>query len=102
MGILNQQNLISLLAVDDLVDETSRKQHSKTTRTESLGIAIALMSDRIEHRRSFPPAAFTFLSIVINLPKAALDRYSTLRKFKSIFFTCSCSTRLKRCAGSGS
>src|SRR5258705_12059846 len=34
MGILNQQNLISLLAVDDLVDETSRKQHSKTTGTE--------------------------------------------------------------------
>src|ERR1700729_1870793 len=34
---------------------------------------------------SFPLAAFTFFSIVISLPRAALDKYSTLEKSRMIF-----------------
>ena len=43
---------------------------------------------------SRPPLAFTFLSSVISLPNAALERNSTLEKFNSRFFRFSCSTSL--------
>src|SRR5580704_8088660 len=42
---------------------------------------------------NFPLAAFTFFSIVISLPRAALDRYSTFEKSKIILVRASSSTK---------
>ena len=39
----------------------------------------------MQQSRSFPLAALTFFSMVISLPSAALDRYSTLEKSRMIF-----------------
>src|SRR5581483_5195195 len=49
-------------------------------------------------RMSFPPAVCSFLLSVMSLPRAALERYSTLEKLSRIFRQPSSSTRLKSCS----
>src|SRR5262249_18071659 len=53
------------------------------------------ISERMLQNRSLPLMAFTFLSIVISLPSAALDRYSTLEKSSTIFCRRSAAAQLK-------
>ena len=88
---LERRSIIFLPLTWTVVHPIRHHQPSNTSR--KVGVVGAPVRYVLLQRHVFPEWAFTFLSRMISLLRAAEERNSTLAKFRSRFFRCSFSTR---------